>query len=161
MITDALLRVSTDQTLKLNATSAVSSYSIDVDALVPPLSAGGLQARDMGEGKQIFFNFAITEAVASAATTVTFEVIGATTADLGTGVISLGTSGAVAYGSLTLGSNVAVSVSPLIGSKGVRYIGTRYTVAGDNSGGTGKVTADVVETIQDGKKFYANGFTIA
>jgi hypothetical protein len=24
----------------------------------------------------------------------------------------------------------------------------------------GKVTADVVETIQDGKKFYASGFTV-
>lgn len=149
MITDKTLRVSADQTLKLNATSALSDNSIDLSV-----------ARDIGEGKGLFFNFAITTAVASAATTVQFDVVISDNADLSSGVV-IASSGAVAYGSLTKGKNVVVPIPPQVGSKGKRYIGTQYTVAGDNHAGTGAVTADIVETIQDGKKFYTSGFSVA
>ena len=149
MITDKNLRVSADQTLKLNATSAVSSNTIDLSV-----------ARDIGEGKGLFFNFAITTAVAAAATTVQFDVIISDREDL-SGATVIGSSGAIAYGSLTKGKNVVVPIPPLVGSKGKRYLGTQYTVAGDNHAGTGAVTADIVETIQDGKKFYTSGFSVA
>lgn len=149
MITDSLLRVSTDQTLKLNATSAVSTNTIDLS-----------QARDVGEGKELFFNFAITEAVASAATSVTFEIILSDGADLGTPTV-IASTGAVAYGSLTLGANIALPIPPRVASLGQRYLGVRYTTAGNNSSGTGKVTTDITSVVQDGKKFYASGFTVA
>jgi hypothetical protein len=148
MITDKLLRVSEDQVLTLNATSAVSTNTIDLS-----------QNRDIGEGEELYFNFAITTAVASAATSVTFEIIASDAADLGTPTV-LASTGAIGYASLTLGANIALPIPPRVGSLGQRYIGARYTTAGNNSAGAGKVTTDVVMDIQDGKKFYASGFTV-
>lgn len=148
MITDKLLRVSEDQVLTLNATSAVSTNTIDLS-----------QNRDIGEGEELYFNFAITTAVASAATSVTFEIIASDAADLSTPTV-LASTGAVGYASLTLGANIALPIPPRVGSLGQRYIGARYTTAGNNSAGAGKVTTDVVMDIQDGKKFYASGFTV-
>lgn len=147
MITDKLLRVSEDQVVTLTDTSAVSTNTIDLS-----------QARDIGEGKELFMNFAITTAVAGG-TSTQFEVIIASNAALTSDIVVLGDTGAVATAGLTLGTNLAVPFRPLIGSKGQRYLGARYTVVGTNS--AGKVTADIVETIQDGKKFYASGFTVA
>lgn len=149
MITDAYLRVSTDQTLKLNATSAVSDSSIDLST-----------ARDIGEGKQLFMNFAITTAVASAATSVQFDIIISDNADLSNGTV-IESTGAIGYASLTAGANVVLPIPPRLGSLGKRYLGAQYTTGGNNSSGTGKVTTDIVEAIQDGKKFYGSGFTVA
>ena len=59
MITDKLLRVSEDQLLDLNAASAVSTDTIDLS-----------QNRDIGEGEELYFNFAITTAVAKQVITV-------------------------------------------------------------------------------------------
>ena len=143
MITDKNLRVSTDQAV---TTTAVSSDTIDLSV-----------ARDIGEGHNLNMNFAMTEAFAGG-TSTNFEVIIADNAALSSNVVVVGSSGAIATASLTLGTNVAVRINPLIGSLGKRYIGARYTVSGTNT--AGKVTADIVETIQDGKKFYASGFSV-
>jgi len=143
MITDKNLRVSTDQAV---TTTAVSSDTIDLSV-----------ARDIGEGHDLYMNFAMTEAFAGG-TSTTFEVIIADNAALSSNVTVVGSSNAVATASLTLGANVAVRINPLIGSLGKRYIGARYTVSGTNT--AGKVTADIVETIQDGKKYYASGFSV-
>lgn len=143
MITDKLLRVSTDQAV---TTTAVSTDTIDLSI-----------ARDMGEGGEITFNFAMTEAFAGG-TSTKFEVIVADNAALSSNVVVVGSSDAILTANLTLGTNVAVRVNPLIGSTGKRYLGARYTVSGTNS--AGKVTADIVDAIQDGKKFYASGFSV-
>lgn len=148
MITDKNLRVSEDQVITLNATSALSTNSIDLS-----------QARDIGEGKDLFFNFAITTAM-SAGTSCAFEIIIADDAALTSNVVSLASTGAIARATLVIGYNTALPIPPQVASKGKRYLGCRYTVAGDNSAGAGKVTADVVETIQDGKKFYTSGFSV-
>lgn len=147
MITDKNLRVSTDQTLKLNGTSAVSDSSIDLSV-----------ARDIGEGKGLFFNFALTTAV-SAGTSVEFKVVIDDNEDLSTAT-TIASSGAILKASLVKGKNIVVPIPPAIGSLGKRYLGATYTVVGDNSAGAGAVTADIVETIQDGKKFYASGFSV-
>lgn len=143
MITDKNLRVSTDQAV---TTTAVSSDTIDLSV-----------ARDIGEGHDLLMNFAMTEAFAGG-TSTNFEVIIADNAALSSNVVVVGASGAIVTADLTLGKNVAVRINPQIGSLGKRYIGARYTVSGTNS--AGKVTADIVETIQDGKKFYASGFSV-
>ena len=143
MITDKLLRVSTDQAL---TTTAVSTDTIDLS-----------QIRDIGEGDDLFMNFAVTAAL-TGGTSVKFEVIGATNAALSSGVVVLGSSDAVVTASLVAGYNAAVRINPQIASNGTRYIGARYTISGTYSAGT--VTADVVTDIQDGKKFYASGFTV-
>ena len=143
MITDKNLRVSTDQAV---TTTAVSSDTIDLSV-----------ARDIGEGHDLYMNFAVTEAFAGG-TSTNFEVIIADNAALSSNVVVVGASGATATADLTLGKNIAVRINPLVGSLGKRYIGARYTVSGTNT--AGKVVADIVETIQDGKKFYASGFSV-
>ena len=71
----------------------------------------------------------------------------------------VGSSDAVLTAALTAGKNVVVRINPDIAGKGKRYLGARYTVAGTYN--AGKVTADVVETIGDGQKYYASGFTVS
>lgn len=143
MITDKLLRVSDAQAV---TTTAVSTDTVDLSV-----------ARDMGEGGDLYMNFAMTEAFAGG-TSTNFEVIIADNAALSSNVVVIGASGAIVTADLTLGKNVAVRLNPQIASLGKRYLGARYTVSGTNS--AGKVTADIVMDVQDGKKFYASGFTV-
>jgi hypothetical protein len=143
MITDKLLRVSTDQAL---TTTAVSTDTIDLSI-----------ARDIGEGDDLYMNFAVTAAL-TGGTSVKFEVITSASADLSTPTV-IGSTDAVVTASLVAGYNTAVRINPQIASLGKRYLGARYTISGTYSAGT--VTADVVTDIQDGKKFYASGFTVA
>jgi hypothetical protein len=51
-----------------------------------------------------------------------------------------------------------VRLNPQIASLGKRYLGARYTVSGTNT--AGKVIADIVMDVQDGKKSYASGFSV-
>jgi len=143
MITDKLLRVSDAQAV---TTTAVSTDTVDLSV-----------ARDIGEGQDLFMNFAVTEAFAGG-TSTNFEVIIADNAALSSNVQVIGASGAIVTASLPLGTNVAVRLNPQIASLGKRYLGARYTVSGTNS--AGKVTADIVMDVQDGKKFYASGFAV-
>lgn len=144
MITDATLRVSADQAL---TTTAVSTNTVDLSI-----------ARDVGEGNDLYMNFAVTTALAGG-TSVKFEVIAATNAALSSGVVVIGSSDAVLTAALVAGYNTAVRINPQIASTGQRYLGARYTISGTYT--SGAVTADIVETIQDGKKFYASGFVVA
>ena len=143
MITDKLLRVSDSQAV---TTTAVSTDTIDLSI-----------ARDMGEGGDLYMNFAMTEAFAGG-TSTNFEIIIADNAALSSNVQVIGASGAIVTADLTLGKNVAVRLNPQIASLGKRYLGARYTVSGTNT--AGKVVADIVMDVQDGKKFYASGFTV-
>ena len=142
MITDSLLRVSEDQAV---TSTAVSTNTVDLGV-----------ARDMGEGTTLYMNFALTEAFANG-TSITFEVITSASANLGSPTV-IGSSAAIVTASLTLGKNIVVTLNPDIAGKGQRYLGARYTIAGTFN--AGKVTADIVETIGDGQKFYASGFTV-
>jgi hypothetical protein len=143
MITDKLLRVSDSQAV---TTTAVSTDTIDLSI-----------ARDMGEGGDLYMNFAMTEAFAGG-TSTNFEIIIADNAALSSNVVVIGASGAIVTASLTLGTNVAVRLNPQIASLGKRYLGARYTVSGTNT--AGKVIADIVMDVQDGKKSYASGFSV-
>ena len=142
MITDALLRVSEDQAV---TSTAVSTNTVDLGV-----------ARDIGEGTALYMNFALTEAFANG-TSITFEVITSASANLGTPTV-IGSSTVIATAALTLGKNIVVRLNPDIAGKGQRYLGARYTVVGTMN--AGKVTADIVETIGDGQKYYASGFTV-
>lgn len=145
MYTDKLLRVSTNQAITVDA---VSTDTIDLSV-----------ARDIGEGEELYMHFAVTEAfTAAGAATLTFQVIGSTAANLGSPVV-LGSTGPIALADLALGKRHAVRINPSIASLGYRYLGANYDVA-TGPMLTGKVTADVVNTIQDGQKFYASGFSV-
>tara|TARA_B100000927_G_C16326252_1_gene413413 strand:+ start:249 stop:680 length:432 start_codon:yes stop_codon:yes gene_type:complete len=142
MITDKLLRVSEDQAI---TTTAVSTDTIDLSV-----------ARDIGEGTALYMNFAVTTALANG-TSVKFEVITSANANLSSPTV-IGSSDVILTAALTEGKNIVVRLNPEIAGKGQRFLGARYTVAGTFN--AGKVTADVVETIGDGRKFYASGFTV-
>ena len=143
MITDKLLRVSEDQAI---TTTAFSTDTIDLSV-----------ARDVGEGTALYMNFAVTTALANG-TSVKFQVVTSANANLSNPTV-VGSSDAVLTAALTAGKNVVVRINPQIASKGQRYLGALYTVAGTFN--AGKITADVVETIGDGQKYYASGFTVA
>lgn len=143
MITDKFLRVSDSQLL---TTTAVSTDKIDLSL-----------ARDIGEGDDLYMNFAVPVALAGG-TSVTFEVVVADDAAISTNVTVVGSSPAVVTASLVAGYNTAVRINPIIGSLGRRYMAARYTIVGTYT--SGSVIADVVADIQDGKKFYASGFAI-
>jgi hypothetical protein len=142
MITDKLLRVSEDQAL---TTTAVSTDTIDLSV-----------ARDIGEGQDLFMNFAVTTALAGG-TSVKFEVITSAAANLGSPTV-IGSTDAIVTASLVAGYNTAVRINPQIASLGQRYLGARYTISGTYT--SGNVTADVVMDIQDGRKFYPSGVTV-
>ena len=138
------------------AATAVSTDAIDLGI-----------ARDIGEGEDLFFMIHIVAAV-TGATSVQWDAIYATDAALTTGVIVGGSTGAitVASGALAIGSVHTISVNPMLrynatneSSKGARYLGLRYIVIGTASAGSycGYITLNP----QDGKKFYASGFTVA
>jgi len=143
MITDSLLRVSEDQAV---TSTAYSTNTIDLSV-----------ARDVGEGTALYMNFALTEAFANG-TNITFEVVTSANANLSSHDV-VGSSTTIATAALTLGKNIVVRINPDIAGKGKRYLGARYVVTGTMN--AGKVTADVVETIGDGQKYYASGFTVA
>jgi hypothetical protein len=143
MITDKLLRVSDSQLL---TTTAVSTDKIDLSL-----------ARDIGEGENLYMNFAVPVSL-TGGTSVNFEVVIADDAAISTNVEVVGASGAVVTASLVAGFNTAVRINPKIASLGRRYMGARYTIVGTY--GAGSVIADIVHGIQDGRKSYASGFSV-
>ena len=145
MINDALLKVSSSQAV---TASAVSTDVIDLS-----------QARDIGEGEELFMHFNTeVAATAAGAATVEFQVIGSTAANLGSPVV-LGSSGPIPKASLPIGARVAVKINPQIASLGLRYLGANYVVTtGPLTAGT--FSAQIVNDIQDGGKSYASGFSV-
>ena len=145
MITDKYLRLSEDQEV---LTSAVSTNTIDLS-----------QARDIGEGKPLYMVFTVTTAFtrAAGALTVTMNVLTDDDAALGSPT-TLASTGAIAKADLTAGAQFVLQIPPVLGSKGLRYLGASFTNSA--TADTGKVTVDIVETFQDGKKFYPSGYTV-
>lgn len=143
MITDKFLRVSDAQAL---TTTAVSTDKVDLS-----------QARDIGEGDDLYMVFTVGTALAGG-TSVNFQVTVADDAALSTNATTIGMSGVVLTAALVAGAQFMVRLNPQIASLGRRYLGATYTIVGTFSAGT--VTADIVTDIQDGKKFYASGFSV-
>ena len=145
MITDKYLRLSEGQEV---LTSAVSTNTIDLS-----------QARDVGEGKPLYMVFTVTTAFtrAAGALTVTFNTLIDDDAALGSPT-TLASTGAIAKADLTAGAQFVLQIPPVLGSKGLRYLGASFTNSA--TADTGKVTVDIVETFQDGKKFYPSGYTV-
>ena len=145
MITDKYLRLSEGQEV---LTSAVSTNTIDLS-----------QARDVGEGKPLYMVFTVTTAFtrAAGALTVAFNTLIDDDAALGSPT-TLASTGAIAKADLAVGAQFVLQIPPVLGSKGLRYLGASFTNSA--TADTGKVTVDIVETFQDGKKFYPSGYTV-
>ena len=144
MITDALLRLSADQAV---TASAVSTNTIDLS-----------QIRDIGEGKPLYMVFTITETFATL-TSLAFNVVTDDNASLSSPAVINTVSVTLSSVGLAAGKQIVLPIPPRKGSKGERYLGASFTVGGSNAT-AGKITTDIVETFQDGQKYYASGFTV-
>lgn len=116
-----------------------------------------LQARDMGEGEDLWARFQITTAFAGC-TSVEFQAVQADDAGLTTNLTVVDSSGAIPLAQLVLGARFALNINPRVGKTGQRYLGVRYVIVGTASAGV--VVTDVGQSVQDGQKFYPSGFAI-
>ncbi len=114
-------------------------------------------ARDIGEGKDTFLRAQIGVAFLGL-TSLEIQAIAADDAALTSNVTVIGSTGAIPLASLTLGARFVAQTNPRIGSKGQRYLGARFVVVGTST--AGQAFVDFGLEIQDGQKFYPNGFGI-
>jgi hypothetical protein len=163
MITDRLLVVSGTN----NPGSAITGQgpitadanSTDVISLATVTTAiannGG--ARDIGMGENLFMVFTVVIAFAGTGS-VNLQVVTDDNEALSSPTV-IGSTGAIAVASLTAGAQFVVAIPPRIASLGEQYLAARYTVA--SSPTTGTILAQIVEDVQDGRKFYRSGFSVA
>jgi hypothetical protein len=152
MITDRLLVVSGSNT----PGSAISGQAITGDAVSTDTIDLGT-ARDIGEGRQLYMVFTVVTTFDNL-TSLDLEVISSANANLSSHTVLAETN--VLLAGLTAGKQYVVAIPPQIASLGQRYLGARYDVNGTNPS-AGSILAEVVMDIQDGRKFYASGFSVA
>lgn len=152
MITDLLLTVSGSNTPgsaidgQAITTTAVSTNTIDLGT-----------ARDIGEGENLYMVFTVVVGFAGTGT-ITMQVVTDNDPALGSPTVIAATA-AIPVASLTAGSQYIVRIPPQIASLGERYLGAQYTCSASPT--TGKFLTQIVLDIQDGRKYYASGFTVA
>jgi hypothetical protein len=151
MITDVLLTVSGTNT----PGSAITGQAITADAVSTNTIDLGT-ARDIGEGENLYMVFTVIETF-NTLTSLDLEVIISANANLSSHTVLAETN--VLLANLTAGKQYVVSLPPQIASLGLRYLGARYDVNGTNPT-AGSILAEIVHGIQDGRKFYASGFSV-
>lgn len=164
MYTDKNLRVSTNQAV--TSGDPLSTDSIDLSV-----------ARDFGEGKSFYAYVTVTENFAGG-TGLAVQVITGTGVDsngqINAGITVIGSSESIPVAALLApvgqkqGYIYAIRINPQIAgvtagtasqeNRGARYLALRYVTNGTFT--AGKVTADFVADIQDGRKAYTSGFTV-
>ena len=153
MITDNFLRLSGSLTAGSATGQAVTATANSTNVVDLSL------ARDVGEGEDLYVQFTVGTAFTAAGSATLTPTIVVSAADSLTTPTTIATAGTIAVATLVAGYSFAVRLNPQIASLGLRYLGAIYTVAtGPMTAGT--ITADIVTEIQDGKKFYASGFTV-
>ena len=152
MITDALLTVSGAN----NPGSAISGQAITATAVSTNTIDLGT-ARDIGEGRDLFMVFTVVLGFAGTGT-ITMQVVTDDNASLSSPTV-IGSTAAITATNLTAGTQYIVRIPPLVASLGERYLGAQYTCSASPT--TGTFLTQMVTDIQDGKKFYASGFTVA
>jgi len=161
MYVDALLALSgsilgntvTGQAVGSVGTIVLSTNTID-------LASGGVpasQIRDLGEGQDLFGRFEVVVAVAGG-TSIDMQVIATDAANLTGNVTVIGSTGAIPIAQLVAGARFACQINPRLASRGQRYIGCQYVSVGTTTAIT--VYGDIGVEIQDGMKFYQNGFAV-
>lgn len=142
--------IDTQSKTRYIATASGTTYTIDQ----------GTQVRDLGEGTDLYVIFTVTTAF-TGGTGAAFQAVVDSADDLDTDPKVVGETGVVADAQLVVGAQIVVRINPQqqLGSTAVRYLGANIVTTGTHTAGA--VRADVVMDIQDGKRIYASGFTIA
>ena len=154
MITDQLLIVSGSNTIT-NGVTTITGQAITGDAYSTD-TIDLSQARDIGEGMPLYMVFTVVTAFDNL-TSLDLEVVASANANLSSHTVLAETN--VLLAGLTAGKQYVVTIPPQIASLGLRYLGARYDVNGTNPS-AGSILTQIVTDIQDGKKFYASGFTV-
>ena len=153
MITDNFLRLSGSLTAGTATGQTITATANSTNVVDLSL------ARDVGEGEDLYVQFTVGTAFTAGGSATLTPTIVVSAADSLTTPTTIATAGTIAVATLVAGYSFAVRLNPQIASLGLRYLGAIYTVAtGPMTAGT--ITADIVTDIQDGKKFYASGFTV-
>jgi len=152
MITDVLLTVSGANT----PNSAISGQAITADAVSTNVIDLGT-ARDIGEGEDLYMVFTVVTAFDNL-TSLNMAVVTDTT-DAMSSPTTIASTGAVLLANLTAGKQYVVRIPPQIASLGERYMAAYYDVTGTTPT-TGSILAQIVKDVQDGRKFYASGFSV-
>ena len=152
MITDLLLTLSGANT----PGSAIQGQAVTGTALSTNIIDLGT-ARDIGEGEGLFMVFTVVVGFAGTGT-ITMQVVTDTTDSFSSPTV-IAATGAITATSLTAGSQYIVRIPPQVASLGERYLGAQYTCSASPT--TGTFLTQIVLDIQDGKKFYNSGFTVA
>lgn len=152
MITDRLLTVSGSNT----PGSAITGQAITADAVSTDVIDLGT-ARDIGEGRDLFMVFTVVQAFNNL-TSLAMQVV----TDDNSGISSPTVIGSttVALAGLTAGAQFVVPIPPQVASLGERYLAAYYDVTG-TAPSTGSILAQIVMDIQDGRKYYASGFSVS
>jgi hypothetical protein len=164
MYTDKNLRVSTEQAI--TSGTPLSTDSVDLTV-----------ARDIGEGKS-FYAYVTVQTTFTGGNGLAVQVITGTGVDsngqINAGIQVIGASDSIPVAALLgptgqkSGYVYAIRINPLVAgitastasqeNRGARYLGLRYVA--DGTFGAGKVNAEFVVDIQDGRKAYSSGFTV-
>ncbi len=114
------------------------------------------QARDIGEGNDLYVRYMVTGAYAGG-TSVQFQAVVADDAGITTNVTVVGAGKVLPVATAALGYRDAFKLNPNIGSLGRRYFAVQAVNVGANTAGA--VYADVGAEIADAK-VYPSGFSV-
>ena len=151
-----------DKDLTFGATGAITSAATypcaDIIDTESDTVSGGTQNNDFAEGRTLNAVFNVTTALAGG-TNATFRIVMSAATNLSSPVV-IASTGAIATADLGAGKLIALKLDPgLIGRANLRYIGAEVVTTGTHS--AGNVSAQLVLDIQDGRRFYKGGFTVA
>jgi hypothetical protein len=139
-------------------TGVVTGQSIaGASAVLSTNTVDLLQQRDIGSGEDIYLRVEVLAGF-TGLTGMDIEAITADDPALSVNVTSIGALKAIPVASLVPGARFAVDLSPLIGSRGRRYLGARFTPAGTGTGGS--VFADFGIEVQEAGDPYPSGFAV-
>lgn len=137
--------------------SVNSANVIDLSSGYAPNSIGAAQTRDMGAGNDYAkLRVAITTAY-SGGTSVEFQICTSDDAGQSTNVTVIGSTGAIAVASASLGARFEAEINTRLLSKGQRYLWMRAVNVGANAAGA--IYADIGPDIEDFKT-YPVGFPV-
>lgn len=153
MIVDALLAL--HGSITGNTVTGANVFATNANVLSANTVDLGA-TRDIGEGKDLYGRVEITTAV-TGGTSVEFQFITDSNANLNTTPVVIGTTGAIPVASLTAGARFVCKLNPALLSKGQQYLGMRAVNVGANA--AGQAYADVGAEIAD-FKVYPSGFSV-
>lgn len=136
----------TGQTVTGTNTTVLSTDSVDF-----------LRAFDLGAGRDVNVLAQVVQAFGGG-TSVDIQIVLADDGALSSNLTVVGASGPIPIAQLTAGRTFNIAAGWRANYRGQRFMGVRYALVGAVV--SGSMFAGVIGDVQDGAKFYANGFAV-